>query len=129
MAYTTLLHDHDLDGGTDTKGNVKQVYDDDAIQNALKLWLSSLKGDYIGKPNEGGVLYQFICKPMNEVNLIQFETLLSNSILEHFYPDMEITNIQVEPHYDKRYWKIIIKGVSNTYNVGFTFSEKFKNLV
>jgi len=129
MATTKLLYDHTLTGGVDTKGIIKQVENDKAIENALTLWLTSLQGDYIGKPDEGGVLYQFITKPMNQINLIQFETLLSSAILQSFYPDLEITDIRIEPFYEQRYWKITIKGISNTYQTGFTFSQKFKNLV
>lgn len=128
MAIAKQIYDHDLDGSVDNKGIIKQIYDEEAIKNAINLFLFSLRGDFIGNPDTGGILYNYLSKPMDQVKKEELEKTLQITIEKEFFPNLTITSLKVKPNYKKRYWDITIKGASTTYQVGFTFSQKFKNI-
>lgn len=122
------LHDHDLDGGIDSAGIIKQNYDREAVENAVKLWLLSYQGDFVANPNKGGILIPFITKPMTDTRAESMKESVITYIGEDFQGDLVVLDLQILPNYEKRYWTINMTGYSNSFQVGFSFTEKVRNL-
>ena len=57
-----VYHDIDVYGNETQAGQPLEYFDEEAIKNALILYLTSSKGDYIRNPKAGGVLKNLLFK-------------------------------------------------------------------
>lgn len=102
------LHDVDIYGREDSKGQPLVYYDEEAIKNALYLWLTSKKGDFIKNPSLGGIFDKSLFKNLNKKNLSLLKTRITVA-LEEFTPAITILGLSVEPDYENRLWEINIQ--------------------
>ncbi|MBD3216594.1 MAG: hypothetical protein GF311_28525 [Candidatus Lokiarchaeota archaeon] len=122
----TILFDYDLNGGTDNQGNIKEVYNSDALGNALKMWLLSSAGDYIGEVSRGGPLVPYLDKPMNDETK-QLMTLTITEALTTDFPEIKIVTFTIDPNYEKKYWSLELVGYSDIHKIGFVVQEKVRS--
>ena len=106
---STIIHDIDLFGRTDKKGNPIVHYDADAVANALSLWLTSKKGDFIREPDLGGVLDRVLFKQMTESKRELLIFHIRNALTMYFDPPINLLALDVEPDYENRLWKITVE--------------------
>lgn len=121
------FRDYYLYGGLNSEGQIREVYDMEAIKNALVLWMGSKRGEYVNNPSSGGFLYYHLQKPMSEERTEQIKLSLLQGLKKDFYPSLIITNISVQPDYENKYYQIEVSGYSPTVGTYFSVGENFRN--
>ena len=100
--------DIDIYGELNPNGELKTYAGKDAIKNALQLWLSSKKGEYLLNPGLGGPLDTFSFKTMNEESLTILRFQLMSAIDTEFTPAIRLTNVLFNPDFQNRILEIIL---------------------
>lgn len=118
-----ILVDTDILGYTPSDSTTRKVYDGDALTNALKLFLFSDAGDYIGQPGKGGFLLRKLMKPMREVDAQDIHVAISLA-LESFRPALQVYQLFVFPNTEKLRWEITFTYVVPSLKLAGSFSEQ-----
>ena len=106
MAYTYT--DLDIYGRELSDGSGVEHKDSEAIKNALILYITSKKGDFLKRPELGGPLDRVIFKSLNG-NIIPLITFtVKNAILKFFSPSIKLRDISFNPDYINRIAEIKI---------------------
>ncbi len=100
--------DIDIYGELNPSGELKTYTGEDAVKNALQLWLSSKKGEYLLNPGLGGPLDAFSFKTMNEESLTILKFKLMSAIDTEFTPAIRLTNVLFNPDFQNRILEIIL---------------------
>ena len=124
-----IIYDHHYEGGIDKNGIIKQVWDSEALNNSIKMWLASFSGEIIRNPSKGGYVMSWLLKPMSQVNKENLEMAIRDGFYQDFTPYLEILNLNVEPNYEYRYWHIQLEAYSPNLKLRVNVSEKIKNRV
>lgn len=105
------LADIDVYGRTTTDGTPKIQQGDNAISNALILYLTSRKGDFVNQPTFGGPLEFMLFKNLIR-NTEDIETKIANEINTIFGNLITLQEVSVEPDFLGRQWlvDIVYKG-------------------
>lgn len=103
------VKDYIYDASEDSQG-VIILKDIKAVENALRLWLVSFKGDYIRRPDAGGYVTQWLFKPMTEDTRDDIKTAIRVGMDREFSPRIVVNSIKVEPDYVQESWRIEIIG-------------------
>ena len=122
-------YDFDIFGGLNKKGEVPVVKGKQAVINALLSWLLSKEGDYIRRPDEGGFLYNWLCKPMSEYNTNRMLNSLQIGIEYFFSPQIIISSLEVIPDYKHKKYRITLEGYVPDYATNINLSQDFKSLL
>lgn len=120
--------DFDAQGTKDSQGNLKILWNKDAIQNAFRMWLVSSKGEMIRRPSYGGVLRQWLIRPMSDENAQNIRTAILSGLNQNFYPFITPTTLTVEPRYEEHYWLITLIGYCKEYSTDINTTVNVKNL-
>jgi hypothetical protein len=103
---TNLYADIDLFGKELKPGVALEYYDIYAISNALNLWLTSEKGDFIRNPSAGGILKKYLFKNMDTTALYKIQLELLSSFSDYFGNILAVDSIQFNPDYQNRILEI-----------------------
>lgn len=103
-----FFHDIDLYGREARAGIALEYFNADAVKNALELFLTSKRGDFIRNPSAGGIIDFNAFKVMNNANIQKLEFTLKNAINNYFQPAIEIQSIEPIPDYDNHILQINI---------------------
>ncbi len=103
------VKDYAYDASEDTSG-IMVLENAEAVENALKLWLVSFKGDKIRNPDAGGYITQWLFKPMTEDTRFDMKTAIRIGLEREFIPRVTIDRVVVIPDYDREIWHIEIYG-------------------
>lgn len=105
----SIYHDLDIYGRNNTNGTAMEYFDEDAVKNALTLWLTSKKGEFLRNPDAGGVLdnAQFKNIEGKSIKILLFR--LKNALLLEFTPTVQLVNMIVTPDYEQRIWQVEIQ--------------------
>ena len=118
-----MYTDIDIFGRELPNGAAIEYTDEEAVKNALTLWLTSKRGDFLRNPSAGGVVDFFVFKSMNNVNKGRLVFSLKNAINNNFFPKIQLTNVDIIPNYADKYWEITVEyidpftGKSQTSNI------------
>jgi phage baseplate assembly protein W len=111
LAYT--FADSDIFGRELSNGQAVEHIDAEAIKNALTLFLTSKKGDFLMQPEMGGPLDRVLFKSLDgNVSALVIFTI-KNALINYFSPAIKIIDIQFDPDYTSRIWQITIYYTSN----------------
>lgn len=102
------FHDIDIYGELNSNGEVKTYAGEDAVKNALQLWMSSKRGEYLFNPELGGPLDAFTFKVMTEESLTLLRFELVNAINREFAPAVNVTNVIFRPDFNNRILDIVL---------------------
>ncbi len=108
----TNIYDTNYLGELDSNGNVKIVYNKEAISNAMILWLTTFPGEYLNRPDEGGILYYYLTQPMSEDNVQNMRNAIIEALNNDFEPAIELLGLTVKPFFDKNKYLIKMKVTS-----------------
>jgi len=99
-------------GEQNIDGTAKELVDDEAISNAMQLFIMSKKGDYILDPTIGGPLsaYQFKNMDSNNIEILRFS--LQNALYMKFGGYITVEDIVINPDYTNRFTEVIINYTS-----------------
>jgi len=101
--------DVDVYGNENSDGSPKQYFDEQAINNAFISWIGSKKGDYIRRPELGGVIDRLLFKNMDPSTAAKMTFAIQNAVINEFTPELTLEELSVNPDYINRMWKIDIK--------------------
>lgn len=128
MADLKAIHDHYYIGGVDNKGNLKQVWGDDALTNAVKIWLSLSQGELLRRPLDGGTLVRLLTKPMSEQRQIDIQREITRTLTQEFSPSLSEVEVNVVPDYLNRKWDISITAYCYAVKDSLDFNFSVRNL-
>jgi hypothetical protein len=98
------------------------VYNENAIKNALKLWITSYKGDIVKRPNAGGYVTRWLFKQMNDITKQSIYTSILEGIAIDFNNELQVKSLSVVPNYQKRTWELSLIVYSTKYKFETTLS-------
>jgi hypothetical protein len=125
----TTIYDFDLFGTIDENGKIKELYNKEAVENSILIWLTSYNTDIIRNPGNGGYLTQFLHKQMSE----QIRRDIYESLIDGFNQDFNLVvilnDLQVIPDYENKTWKINIEAYIPEIKDSITVSALVRNLI
>lgn len=119
------IFDYDIRGGIDEFGRIKRLKNQDALANAIIMWLTSSKGEIIRHPNRGGPLLRWLKRPMTEEIRVRIKESIEDDLENRFSPRLVVETVSVTGDYQKRLWTVHIKGYSPEINEIVDLSETF----
>lgn len=122
MSRKYILADYDYLGGFDSNGFEKKVYNKEAVENALKMWIVSLQGDVVRRIGYGGYIHRLLFKGMSDEIIDDLEFALRNGFQENFTPFVKLENLTITPDYAQRLFIIDIEAYIPEYNFDLRFS-------
>lgn len=129
MASDYQLFDFSYEGKFDLNGNLKEVYNEDALENALRMWFCSMAGEVVRQPTLGGFIYDMLYKPMTTEDLPYHIMGIRNGFHSNFMPYAQIQGLNVEPDFEKRAWIVDLDLFVPEFNYKLVFSVALKNQV
>jgi hypothetical protein len=120
------IYDVDYRARTEVNGGLKYFWNDKALNQSVKLWLASFKGEIIREPERGGYITYWLMHPMNKENIDNIETSIYDGFYQDFRPYLEIRKLKVEPNFAERYWYIYMEVFSTFLNLETTVEERIK---
>jgi hypothetical protein len=107
-----ILQDIDIYGREINTGAPKEHFEQEAVKNALTLWLTSKKGEFLYQPELGGILTPSIFKLMSDNNLDLLAFKIRNAINNSFFPSIQLTSLDLNPNYEQRMLEISIQYIN-----------------
>lgn len=126
MGIETNYTDIPITGTTGDTGKATLLYNNDALNNAFLIWISSMPNSFV-RSSRGGVLAKHLGKPMNNNKKKDIERDLSIGIKEDFSPSLEIIKLVVKPLYNQRTWQITLQAYSPFLQIGLNNEYYIKN--
>lgn len=102
--------DYDHTGISNQQGNIPVLKDQDALSNAIKLWLCSFRGERLYRPTKGGFVVGSLMKPMSEDRANDIEKAIRTGLRTDFQPSVEVTKCTVVPDYESNCYYIHVEG-------------------
>jgi hypothetical protein len=126
LENTKLIFDHDLLGTINADGSIKQIWEEEALKQSIKLWIASKKGEALRAPERGGYINRWLMQPMKDSNIDIIKMAIRDGIAQDFTPLLEILELDVKPLYDKRAWYIYLKVRCKNLKLEVEVSERIK---
>lgn len=104
-----VYKDFPYDAQLDSNGDMIILEDYAAVQNALRLWLYSMRGERIRQPNYGGYVTRWLYKPLTEDTRDNIQYAILTGLREEFYPTITVNEVNVTPNYEDESWTIEVK--------------------
>ncbi|MFW6225386.1 MAG: hypothetical protein ACOC3V_00340 [bacterium] len=120
------IYDVDYRARTEINGGLKYIWNDEALNQSVKLWLASFKGEIVRDPSRSGYITYWLMRPMNEAVIDNIETAIYDGFYQDFRPYLEIRTLKIEPNYAERYWYIYMEVYSTYLNLETTVEERIK---
>jgi len=124
-----LIYDTSYDATIQSTGEIEQLWGEEALNNALKMWLASFSGEVLRQPTKGGYLMSWLMKPMTEDSVDRIKMGIRDGLNQDFTPFLEILDLEVTPNYEKRYWHIVLSVYSDDLKMRTEISANIKNRV
>lgn len=103
--------DFSYDSQQSVTGDLIVLRDREAIQNALVLWLYSLRGEKIRLPSQGGYVTKWLFKPLTLDTQQNIQFAIASGLQNEFSPILKIKEINVTPDNENDSWLIEVKAV------------------
>ena len=128
MTNQTIYKDYSIDAELTGTGVLKILEGNEAIVNALKLWISSFKGEIIRDPSRGGYVTRWLMKPMTEDTALAIKRAVLDGFTDEFSPTLIPSVVDVTPNYDKEYYEIYIEAYSPAFRESINVIENIRKL-
>lgn len=115
-------------GKPDKQGNIPVLSDLDALNNAIKLWLASFRGERLFYPNKGGPIIGYLLKPMSEETANDMRIAIREGLKNDFIPSVKVSKCEVECDYANNQYIINIVGYCPSLNLGVKYSDSINSL-
>ena len=100
------VYDHALEGGVDQKGTITQFSGSRALENSIKMWILSFRGEVIRVPGRGGYVIPHLMKPMTDERTEDIRLSIIDGIAQDFTPQLRLLRLNVVPDYVNRIYNI-----------------------
>lgn len=122
------LFDYDSRGGFDSNGNIRKLYNEEALRNSIAMWLGSLTGEVVRYPAWGGFLMDMMYQPMREDDIDEYRMSIFDGFEQNFTPFSEISDLRIVPNFQERTWEVDMLIYTPTFNYELNFSASIVNL-
>jgi hypothetical protein len=113
----------------DSLGNIPVLTDQDALINAINLWICSFKGERLYRPNDGGIIADNLLKPMSDDRAMSIRDDLIDGLANKFTPYVTVSECTVFPDYNRSTYWITIVGYCPSLRVSIYDKIGLKSLV
>ena len=94
---------------TTPHGNIPVLADQDALTNAINLWIWSFRGERLYRPHDGGIIADNLLKPMSDERAREIHDDLIDGLAHNFTPHILVSECTVIPDYIRNtYWITVI---------------------
>jgi phage baseplate assembly protein W len=125
MSYAV---DFAASGKPDPQGNIPVLTDLDALNNAIKLWLGSFRGERLYNPRKGGPIIGYLLKPMSEDVADDMKTAIREGLKHDFVPSVKVSKCEVVCDYENAQYVINVIGFCPAFNSGVRYSDAINSL-
>jgi len=125
MSYAV---DFIADGKITEKGNIQVVRDLAALNNAIKLWFGSLRGERLYHPKKGGIILPYLLKPMSEAIALDMQAGIREGLLSDFVPSIVVRKCEIVPDYENNWYEILVIGFCPTLNSDVYYNDTINSL-
>ncbi|MDA3855885.1 MAG: hypothetical protein PF569_06485 [Candidatus Woesearchaeota archaeon] len=108
------------------KKNGLYIKNNDALDNAFRLWITSSPNEFLRRQG-GGILLRHIGKPLNDARALEIRRSIQRGVSNDFSPALEILNLTVTPNYTRKRWEILLVGYSEQFRVGINQTYLISN--
>mgnify|MGYP006424737643 CR=1 FL=1 len=98
--------DIDATGELDPGGKVRTLGSREAVEQALKLWVVSIRGEILRRPTKGGYITQWLYKPLSSDTAGRIQDSIRNGLRDDFPVKVRIKNIRVTPQYERSTYRV-----------------------
>lgn len=92
------------------QGAIPVLTDQDALVNAINLWICSFRGERLYSPYAGGIVADNLVKPMSSQRAQDMQKQLADSLRYEFNPAISVKECTVVPDFiGNTYW-ITVRG-------------------
>jgi hypothetical protein len=129
MAQNQVIYkDYSIDADLTSTGALKVLEGRDAITNALKLWISSFRGEVMRDPSKGGYITRWLMKPISETTAVAIKRAILDGLNDEFYPILIPSIVDIIPNYEREYWEIHIEAYSPEFRENINMIENIRKL-
>jgi len=91
------------------QGNISVLTDQNALINAVNLWLCSFRGERLYRPHDGGIIADNLLKPMSDERAKDIHDDIIDGLAYQFNPCVTVSECKVIPDYERStYWITIV---------------------
>jgi len=123
-----VYKDYSMDAEVDTEGVLVVLSGKEAVENALRQWITSFRGEYIRNPQKGGYVTYWLLKPLNDDTQRAIKEAILEGIYEDFTPQIVVKNLTVVPNYTNLSWEISLEAYSPTVKESINIYEELRHL-
>jgi phage baseplate assembly protein W len=130
LAYLSMSYTVDFvaSGKPDIQGNIPVLTDLDALNNAIKLWLCSFRGERLYNPRKGGPIIGYLLKPMSEEIVKDMKTAIREGLKNDFVPSVKVSKCDVFADYENSQYVIDLIGYCPSLNSDVHYTDKINSL-
>jgi hypothetical protein len=125
MSYAV---DFAASGKPDIQGNIPVLTDLDALNNAIKLWLGSFRGERLYNPRKGGPIIGYLLKPMSGEVANDMKTAIREGLKNDFVPSVKVSKCDVFVDYENSQYIINLAGYCPSLNSDVHYADKINCL-
>lgn len=98
--------DVDPSGELDAGGRLQDLRSREAVEQALKLWIVSIRGEILRRPTKGGYITQWLYKPMSEDTAGRIQDSIRSGLQDDFPLSIKLRNLRVTPQYERSTYRV-----------------------
>lgn len=120
--------DFTVDADVTSGGKLQIVSGATAIENALRVWLTSFSGECVRNPNGGGNVSRWLFKPITQDTQNEIIMAIREGLDNDFRPYLTLENLEVTPNFEGMYWTIAVTAYCPSANTGVYVIEKLRKI-
>jgi hypothetical protein len=125
MSYAV---DFAASGKPDIQGNIPVLKDLDALNNAIKLWLGSFRGERLYNLRKGGPIIGYLLKPMSEEIANDMNRAIRLGLKNDFVPSVKVSKCEVVADYENSQYIINLTGYCPSLNSDVHYADTINSL-
>jgi phage baseplate assembly protein W len=115
-------------GKPNIQGNIPVLRDLDALNNAIKLWLGSFRGERLYNPRKGGPIIGYLLKPMSEDAARDMKSAIREGLKNDFVPSVNVSKCDIDVDYENSQYLINLTGYCPSLNSDVHYAEIINSL-
>lgn len=123
-----VYKDYSMDADVDSEGILKVLSGKEAVENALRQWITSFRGEYMRNPQKGGYVTYWLLKPLNDDTGRAIKEAILEGIYEDFTPQVVVSSLSVVPNYTNMSWEITLEAYSHVVKEPINIYEELRHL-
>jgi hypothetical protein len=128
LSKKIIYKDYSIDALTDNKGVLTLLSGKQALENALRLWITSFKGEFNRNPEAGGYVTRWLTKPITDDYATKIRNAILDGLNDEFFPSLIVSKLEITPHYQEEFWEIHLEAYSPSVKESINIIENIRRL-